>query len=97
MLTYRVLYWSIVLGALSMALAQLSDDQLTSLFTLTIKGTVTLRGYAILFELRRRGYFFDPRQGEFLTRANWKLRYQEEPPMDLIGFWQPQKQSWKIA
>jgi hypothetical protein len=64
-----------------MGLGQVSDNQLINLFRVSRKHELTTQGRAILSELMYRGYFFDVRQGDFLTRHDWKQRYRgEEPP-----------------
>jgi hypothetical protein len=70
-----------VSGGFPVTLTHLSDKQLKNLFMLMNQRQVSPRGRAILLELMRRGVFFDAEQGDFLTRFEWKLRYQgDEPP-----------------
>jgi hypothetical protein len=68
-------------------LTQMTDLQLMNLFKVNTNGMVSARGSAVLTELRRRGYFFDILRSDFLTKGQWKVRYQSEPPTDYAEYW----------
>jgi hypothetical protein len=72
-------------GVEIMGLSHLGDQQLMDLFTESLRSVSRKQIEAILIELMRRGYFFDVHQREFVTSAEWRVRYQEAPPANFLG------------
>jgi hypothetical protein len=68
-----------------MALHHLSDQQLKKLFQST-HVNLTEQEKVILTELMRRGYFFDVRQGKFLSFRQWNQHYGEMSPTDYFAY-----------
>lgn len=63
-------------------LSTMTDQQLMNLFSITAGMFYTPEVDAIVKELERRGYIYDPRYRDFLTCEEWNKRHGDWSPRD---------------
>ncbi len=69
----------VVRGMAGNNLAQMTDMALLKLFEVIGVASTTRRAKQVRVELERRGYIFDPMEGDFTTCAEWNQRHPSAP------------------
>ncbi len=60
-------------------LAQMNDQSLLKLFEVIGAVSTTRRARQVRAELERRGYLFDPLEGDYTICAEWNQRHPDAP------------------